>query len=278
MFSFLQQNGVIRLKTSSSKTLISSCSFFKNNANADGGSLYILNDECVQSKICCTFSSASNFGGFSRVESSGRKFLFESSISSCSASLCSFYHLNGNSQINNINSSFHDIWCGAGYAIESPSVESNLNFSTVINCSSSYQGVVYNALGVISIKRCNYMMNKMKGTDGVLCCDSTTSFTECCFINNTGNKLFDNLSPTVTKCYFDNKEVSNTGNAIIVSTTGPFDLHLSHFSTGNCEATNISIKEQEDEDDIGVHPKYIKGKIEMLKNSSIIQLANITMS
>ena len=53
---------------------------------------------------------------------------------------------------------------------------------------------------------------------------------------------------------------------------------LSNLSTGYCQVTNISIKEQKGEDDIGVHPKYIKGKIEMLKNSSIIQIANITMS
>ena len=41
--------------------------------------------------------------------------------------------------------------------------------------------------------------------------------------------MFEYLSPTVTKSYFDNKEVSYAGNANIVSTTGPFYLHLSHL-------------------------------------------------
>ncbi|EAX95602.1 hypothetical protein TVAG_459510 [Trichomonas vaginalis G3] len=227
-------------------------------------------------RICIFLSSAvssssSGCGYYipSVYDSNYKSYAFESSVSQCSGRYASFLHFSGDIKVSNMNTSYHEITYYAAYDIEYPKGTGIMNFTTASNTLSTKDGGMYNANGKFNLTKCNYLNNEYTGSYNAIisCWSFSTTFSNCSFIGNKGNYLFDRKPKAIDNCYFNNNVVNQTikNYADTFDSIDSLDSFISHYSTYYCNAA----KNEENKDDT-----YKKYKEEKLKLKNIKNIVN----
>ncbi|EAY14798.1 hypothetical protein TVAG_219810 [Trichomonas vaginalis G3] len=252
-YSFHFQNQAIKIY-SSSKVLIESCAFYNNSSTYNGGSINILQSDCILIHICCSFSAAgSETGGAYYIDNNGNSdqkiYAFESSVSQCSASTAAFYNIGSKIEISNMNTSYHNIANTGAFSIEYAEIRKSgiMNLTTVSNVTSSLWAAM-SCYSLFKFTKCNYLNNECSGnTNSVIYSSQSGHYSNCSFIRNKANSMFREYPININNCYFKDNEVikaSYRGNGRIVIGE-PLDSIISHYSTYHCVYVNNSDENQQ---------------------------------
>ncbi|EAX90974.1 hypothetical protein TVAG_051750 [Trichomonas vaginalis G3] len=241
IFSFHYQKAAIYLITDN-KVLIETCTFYNNSSKYYGGSFFIENSECVLIHLCILLSNNTNFGcGYcikSYSKPNYKSYAFECSVSQCSGEGAPLYHTGGDIQVSNMNTSNHRITKYAAYSIVSSKGVGIINFTTASNASSIKNGAICNGDG-LNITRTNYLNNEYNGSYNAIIYVDTVFYSNCSFIGNKGNYLFDKKPKAVENCYFNDNNVTQIVRSyqITYESIQPLDSLIIHYTTDKCSVT-----------------------------------------
>lgn len=260
VFHSLGQNGVITINVvRNSYLLVYQTAFNKPFHMQNGGKVSFEGANCVQINVCSYEAYAKEIGEHSYVvlhsDIQGKNEIVECSIMKTIGKQCVLFPYYGILNFSNTNVSYcvgedQAAWRFVNLAeSSSPSQK----FTTCCNISSTISWPVfgYNILTRFDVHDSIFIKNSNKlGNYGIFYVrHQILNFYRCIIVNNTGENLFhlyESATIKILDCFINNPKCPNNGKDY-GSTTDPFDLNLSHFSTELCV---VNIKYYQEQSDI----------------------------
>ena len=239
-FSFHFRKRTISISSNSS-VLLEACAFYNNSSTENGGSICIIESNCILVHLCISLSSivSNKKSGcvyyIDPIYNNRFNYAFGCSISQCIGYESAFFHQRGDIQVSNMNTSYHkNIDRTAAFDIIIPEGIGIINFTTAFNTSSSNYCEM-EVFGTCNIRKCNYLYNKYSGdTNSIIQCSSSCLLLKCTIIGNIGNSLFYTM-PNIDHCFIKDNDVNQIANDYVSIDPGkPVNSHLSHYTTYYC--------------------------------------------
>ena len=228
--------------------LIEKCSFLNCSSNNSGGALYFqsTNSKFALNKVCSMncFITNSNQGQFAYINSFSSNLLVSNftSITYCSPHYSlgiSIYFLNGNQQINNLNSSYN-------YGAKIPAsyffngyFTSKISYSSFLHCYSSDYGSITFRKGINFLYFSNFINNSQFSMTGgyiTLWDNSNITILNSIFINLSNERYlfykYDGILKIIN-CWIQNNFL-NYGGSLIDNYNSTSTFFLKHFNSEIC--------------------------------------------